>query len=137
MNETQGSVAEWIDATFPGTDPDSSRKSIRALEEMVELCLASGATPDEIEEAAAKAVRSSVKEGRGRDSREFDPIKIPTEAADVMIVLYGIASMRRFDLLRAVDFKMAVNRDRRWKTRGDGTGYHIPTGRPPVEEIAK
>lgn len=116
--ETQQTVGEWIDTTFPGTDPESPRKSIRALEEMVELCLASGATV----EAILAAVNKAVVADAGKAAK---PEKIPAEAADVLIVLYGVAHMRKFDIHAEVDRKMAVNRARRWAARGDGTGYHI------------
>jgi NTP pyrophosphatase (non-canonical NTP hydrolase) len=124
-HETQESVHRWINETFPGTDPDSPRKSIRVLEEMVELCMASGAAVSEID----AAVRKSTSSHRGPIStnlRSPDPDKIAAEAADVLIVLYGVAGMRGFDLHAEVDRKMAVNRARRWKANGDGTGYHIP-----------
>lgn len=120
MSETQQTVGEWIDRTFPGTDPESPRKALRALEEMTELCLASGATPDEIFAAVSKEVGLRHPAGRFPE-----PDKIPVEAADVLIVLYGVAHMRRFDLRAEVDKKMAVNRARKWAVRGDGTGYHV------------
>jgi hypothetical protein len=120
--ETQQSVHGWIDTTFPGTDPESPRKAIRALEEMVELCLASGASPAEIVSAVR---RSAGPHAETDDAFHREPDKIPAEAADVLIVLYGVAGMRGFDLHAEVDKKMAVNRNRKWKANGDGTGYHI------------
>jgi hypothetical protein len=135
MGETQASVAGWLDATFPGTNPDSPRRSLRALEEMVELCLVSGATYDEIGDTVSRLIeRDAVR----RDLEMFhagevwsgaapepQPDKIPAEAADVLIVLYGVAGMRGFDLHAEVDRKMAINRGRQWEARGDGTGYHV------------
>jgi len=44
VTETQDTVGKWAADTFPGADPQSPRTSLRALEEMVELCLASGAS---------------------------------------------------------------------------------------------
>lgn len=135
MSETQRTIGEWIDATFPGTDPESPRKSIRALEEMVELCLASGASVAEIDHAVTNAIeaeayrRMTLEEISERGWHSLpgrrEPDKILAEAADVLIVLYGLAHMRGFDLHAEVDRKMAVNRSRRWKANGDGTGYHI------------
>lgn len=124
MRETQETVGIWIDTTFPGLDPESPRKAIRALEEMVELCLVSGATPHKIEEAVRRALLSAGDE-QDDDQGWFRPDKIPAEAADVLIVLYGVAHMRGFDLHAEVDRKMEINRARRWAARGDGTGYHI------------
>jgi hypothetical protein len=109
--ETQGTVGAWIDETFPGTDPESPRKSIRLLEECVELCLASGATRGQIEEAVHNALLRADRGGAGdvRDSHPR-PEKIPAKAAAVLIVLYGVAYMRDFDLHFEVDKKMKINR---------------------------
>lgn len=119
--ETQESVGSWIDTTFPGTDPESPRKSIRALEEMVELCLASGADSTAIYAAVGRALDDHARDGAPKKR----PEKIQVEAADVLIVLYGVAHMRGFDLADEVDRKMAINRAREWKANGDGTGYHV------------
>jgi hypothetical protein len=129
--ETQQTVHQWIIDTFPGADPESPRKSIRALEEMVELCLASGAKYRDIQAAVASvlekdgAVMSLLGGLMDVAGGTPDPDKVPAEAADVLIVLYGLAGMRGFDLHAEVDRKMAINRARRWRANGDGTGYHI------------
>lgn len=127
-NETQETVYNWINTTFPGTDPDSPRKSLRLIEECVELCIASGASFEDIR----NAVDRNRKDHRGRDDhdRSPEPDKIAAEAADVLIVLYGVAGMRGFDLHAEVDAKMSINRCRRWAARGDGTGYHIKESFP-------
>jgi hypothetical protein len=118
--ETQDTVGKWIDETFPGTDPESPRKSLRALEEMVELCLASGATVNQITGTVTQCLRDVNTFGSVKQ-----PDKIPVEAADVLIVLYGVAHMRGFDLHQQVNHKMEINRARKWTPRGDGTGYHV------------
>lgn len=132
--ESQASIGKWMDETFLGNDPESPRKSLRALEEMVELCLASGARYSDVVSTANKAVDAHIAKipgGLGIPSNwyasrrdEVDPEKIPAEAADVAIVLFGLAHMRGFDLLAAVDDKMKTNRARKWNLNGDGTGYH-------------
>lgn len=50
------------------------------------------------------------------------------EAADVVICLCGFAAAKGFDLAAAVEAKMAINRQRKWKLNGDGTAQHIPEG---------
>lgn len=132
MSETQGTVYEWMMATFPGVDPDSPRKSIRALEEMIELCLVSGSTPNQVIEAATMAaIKEATRAGQGMDEARFEPGKIPAELSDVDIVLDGVAGMRGFDRAEEKDKKMAINRARKWAARGDGTGYHLkPEGQP-------
>ncbi len=114
--ENQASIGEWIDSTFPGGKAHTPRKAVRALEEMVELCIAAGASEDEI----TSAVRKSMIESKGKDSD-----KVGEEAADVLIVLYGLAHLDGFDIHDKVDSKMTKNRGRKWKPNGDGTGYHV------------
>lgn len=128
--ETQATVHQWIDETFPGTDPESPRKALRALEEMVELCLASGASPRDVTHAVNEALHGAKAEmsplgGWSEKRPVLQADKIPAETADVLIVLYNIAGMRGFDLHEEVDRKMKINRARRWHKLGDGTGYHI------------
>lgn len=54
------------------------------------------------------------------------------EAADVLIVL-----SRYPNLWQAVEQKMAVNRARKWRLMGDGTGYHVPTSLTTPEDAAR
>jgi NTP pyrophosphatase (non-canonical NTP hydrolase) len=119
-HETQETIGSWIDNTFPGADPESPRKTLRALEEMVELCFAAGASPTDIRTAVQRAISD-----RADDEVITQLDKIPAEVADVTIVLYGYAQLRGFDLQAEIDKKMAINRKRKWKANGDGTGYHI------------
>lgn len=132
MAETQASIGKWTAATFPGGDPASPRKALRALEEMVELCLAAGASASDIEEAVDAASLNARATGFHKRQMFYEsrpnPAKVPEEAADVQIVLYALAHQREFDLDAEVARKMAVNRARRWRAMGDGTGYHVKDG---------
>lgn len=118
--ETQETVGRWVEETFPGGDPESPRKALRALEECVEMCVAAGAAAIEVREAVSKALAENPHGRR--------PEKVAQEAADVLIVLYGLAHLRGFDLSDAIDQKMKTNRQRRWRALGDGTGYHVKEG---------
>ena len=96
MRETIETIAKWEYETF-GTGPLTSIY-LRAMEEMGELAQVLRSNP-----AATK--------------------EICEETADVIITLVGIlVSCRR---IAAVDDKMQINRERRWHTNGDGTGYNI------------
>ncbi|RED54086.1 dATP/dGTP pyrophosphohydrolase domain-containing protein [Aestuariispira insulae] len=98
--ENQASLAAWGEETFgPAADP--VRLLERAELEMDELLEAARAGQDE--EAAL-------------------------EAADILILLFRYAELSGFDLMEAVDRKMVVNRSRRWKPAGDGTGSHVKGG---------
>ncbi len=51
--------------------------------------------------------------------------KIADKCADIYIVMVQLMNMIGFDLHAHVDYKMAINRSRKWKLEGDGTGQHI------------
>ncbi len=95
--EGQETIANWVRETFG--EPQKERAIMRAHEEMQELveCLDKEVTPDEVGE----------------------------EMADVAICLFAAAEAWGQDLAEHVDRKMAKNRKRKWRSMGDGTGYHI------------
>lgn len=53
------------------------------------------------------------------------PEQVEEECADILITLYRVASAIGYDLHACVDHKMQINRGRKWKSNGDGTGQHI------------
>lgn len=95
--ETQKSVYQWQCETF-GPTPNVMRTAARANEEMAELLshLAIG-----------------------------DTDSVPSEIADIVIVLYGLASALSLDLMEEIDRKMAINRSRKWRITDEGHGYHL------------
>ena len=106
--ETQATIEAWRASVFgPASSP--ARLAARANVEMAEL----------ISELAA-----------GNTS------KAPSEVADVLIVLYGVAQALGVDLHAEVDKKMAINRGRKWKVAGDGTGHHVRDKSKPETEAA-
>ena len=98
MMETQASIVAWADETF-GPVSSNMRVATRATEEMAELL-------------RALAV-------------DDNHPKASEEVADIVIVLCRLCSRLGFDLLDAVDHKMAINRARVWKLDGSGHGYHV------------
>jgi hypothetical protein len=129
--EDPQSIGRWIEETFPGGDPMSPRKCLRMIEEAVELCVVAGASFMDIWDAVdAECKKIAAKPPRDDSTiknalRHREPDKIGPEAADVYIVLCGVAALYGFDLDREATAKMRVNRARKWKARGDGTGYHV------------
>ncbi len=96
--ETQRTICEWAEATFgPVSQPIVLVD--RALVEMAELA-------------------DAVKDG--------DEAEAGKEAADVAILLYRLMETLGMDLASEVTAKMAENRARQWRPKGDGTGSHIP-----------
>ena len=96
-DEDQNTITDWANRTFGEAGYDAS--VIRAIEEIQEFLQAVD------------------------DDRRVD---VKAEMPDIVITLYRLATVLGFDLLESVDDKMAVNRLRRWKSNGDGTGQHIP-----------
>ena len=95
--ETQESIGAWADETF-GVVTDLPRAVGRAGEELAEL-----------KEAA----------------ETLTPQDMIVEMADVVIVLMRLANVIGQDLTAAINAKMAINRQRVWKTDGTGHGYHV------------
>jgi NTP pyrophosphatase (non-canonical NTP hydrolase) len=128
--ETQATIGQWARETFPGGDDLSPRHCFRLLEEVVELCLAAGASHDDVyvtADIAGEAARK--KSGAGYlESRTETPERIAEEMADCAIVLDVLAERRGIDLRAEVDKKMIRNRRRAWKVNEDGTGYHTSEG---------
>jgi len=95
--ETQDSVAAWTTVTFGSPEPIVA--AARANEEMAELLTAVAKTkPDDY---------------------------VAEEMADVVIVLYQLASTMGLDLHEAIDQKMRKNRARKWIADGTGVGRHV------------
>jgi NTP pyrophosphatase (non-canonical NTP hydrolase) len=95
--ETSNSIRDWGDAAF-GEVSNLSALVSRARGEL-----------DELEQAI----------------RAGDRAEIGREAADVAILLHRLVALAGMDLAAEVDAKMAVNRARKWKAAGDGTGGHV------------
>jgi len=108
--ESSRSIALWAEETFgPAT---ALSTAIRALKELTEL----------IEKLSI--ISKMEKEPSLKDQEE-----VMLEVADVRIVL---ARIQRFfpdaglTAEEAEDFKMTINRARKWKLDGHGHGQHVP-----------
>ena len=98
MHETQESISQWAMETF-GPSGSDARVAARANEEMAEV----------LRKVTADVMGEAVVE----------------ECADVVIVLFRLASRNGYDLLDMIDKKMAINRQRVWAQDGTGHGYHV------------
>jgi NTP pyrophosphatase (non-canonical NTP hydrolase) len=98
MQEDQVSISEWAQAAF-GPVGSNIRVAARANEEMAELLRA--LSVDDVNPKAAE------------------------EIADILIVLYRLATRLGVDLQQQVNEKMAINRARTWSQDGSGPGYHV------------
>lgn len=123
MRESTNTVYEWGLRTF-GRVRDPAVYIGRALEEFAELVNLIEFKDDAGEYAvtALKDVAEEIKqEGSIRYASAED---VAEEVADVRIVLEHVLGFLGYDGQVEVDKKMAKNRRREWKTRGDGTGQH-------------
>lgn len=96
--ENQITVSTWANKTF-GPSGSNARVAARANEEMAELLRA--LTADDNHPKAAE------------------------EVADIVIILYRLATRLGIDLYDEIDRKMEVNRKREWKLDKTGHGYHV------------
>lgn len=96
---TQETISRWAEETFgpAGSNASVAARANREMSELIQKLAANDAHP----EAAA-------------------------EVADVLIVLYRLATRLGSNLHEEVDRKMAINRQREWTLDGDGHGQHVP-----------
>lgn len=119
--ETQESVSSWRLETFGQAKPPEA-VAMRMAEEVGELLEALG-YGSSVAQAVARCKESYVEPIR----LPSDAALIPSELADVQVLLWGAASALGVDLGAATDEKMKVNRARRWNKDGRGGGQHVPT----------
>jgi hypothetical protein len=97
-HETQRSIVQWADETFGRSNGRALVR--RMLKEWHEFELA---LVDEVTEAEAAK-----------------------ELIDVHVCMVRWLSDLGIDFQAELDAKMAVNRKRKWRSNGDGTGHHVP-----------
>ena len=97
--ETQKTVSEWATKTFGY--PRSPEVAIRRM-------------LDECKELEEKL-----------EMETFSYEQYADEIADIMICGYQAMTTIGFDMNACIEHKMEINRHRKWKLKGDGTGQHI------------
>lgn len=122
MPESQQSIMDWAKDTFG--DPTPARAALRALEEMVELCVEAGCDMTDIYLTVDSAHDAATNKAKGLAAA-------PEEIADVVITLHQLARVvglslgRELDIASEVDRKMVINRNRKWALDGLGSGQHV------------
>ena len=103
MIETQQMIAEWGFKTFgyPKNPIVIINRMLIEVKELEEVIETQGCFNDAIYE------------------------KIADECADIHIVMCQVMTTMGYNLQSCVDHKMEINRARKWKIAGDGTGQHI------------
>lgn len=112
--ESQRSIVDWADHTF-GKVLDPLTSGSRAASEMKEFIgkLNEALSDRETSQAALPYIHFG---------------ELCSEAADIVICLYRMVDGMGADLGSEIDRKMAINRQRQWRSHGDGTGQHIREG---------
>lgn len=106
MRETQETINQWQNATFPEATPQGVTRHL--LEEIDEFC---------------EIVCDPLNEDRPLTDSELNSLIF--EAVDMIILIYAWADKHGvFDIHKMVDAKMAINRQREWNIQPDGTGRH-------------
>lgn len=100
MMETQKTICDWANKTFGYP---------KSLEVVIDRMI------NEVEELKIIDYRKD----------ESDLQKIADECADIYITLVRVIDTIGFDLQSCVNHKMQINRARKWKSNGDGTGKHV------------
>src|SRR5262249_4311917 len=95
--ENQRSVSDWATKTFGNPTPEVAVR--RLLKEAYEL-------------------EKKIEEGCSHE-------EIADEVADIFITGYKVFDVIGYQATACVDHKMEINRARKWKLHGDGTGQHI------------
>ena len=104
--ETQKSIGDWQSKTFPNVSLYSS--VVRMLQEAHEL-----------------VGLFWIDRDHALQHPQMPPTaKIANEIADVYITLVGVAEKAGINIEQAVNDKMKVNRQRKWKIGKDGCGQH-------------
>jgi NTP pyrophosphatase (non-canonical NTP hydrolase) len=104
MPEDQRGVYEWCEEHYAD---DAPQKAINLLEEVGELLLAMGLSPDELRNALDLTISKSSGDPVG------DGEAIRKEIGDVQLSTFNLAEELGIDAMRALDAVMASNRLRR------------------------
>lgn len=106
MNETAKSMHKWANDTFGQATLQA--RALNLLDEVIELCLATGLLPKQIDDSINYPTKIS---------------NVSIELADCNIMLQALSHMASVDLDAATDIKMELNRKRTWI--GNGHGQHV------------
>lgn len=125
--ETQASITAWADTVF-GQHQGPVPPLLRAINELVEACIAAGISEKEVMQRVQGEFARQFRKGAIKDLSN-----LPAEVAGTAIVLFRVAQAGGFDLQDAINTEMQKNRGRQWFAKGDGTGHHIPAALPPAD----
>lgn len=106
--ETQKSTSQWIKDTFPEYQGKENR-FVALLEEVVELGLEAGVSPETIRNVIEIPIRKEIERGNTGD-RERNPLDLCEEVGDVLMNVFSFAEEAGIEAQVALDAKMYKNR---------------------------
>jgi hypothetical protein len=92
--------------------------ALKALEEMIELCIASGALPDDVQKVVDKELVKA--EQKGEVSSSPNKYRIGEEIADTVICLVICQEVSRVSCSAEIDNKLPILYEREWQPNNDG-----------------
>lgn len=108
-HEDERSVFSWVVKTFPG-EVSIQRRALSLVEEVAELAIEAGVTPEELLATINVPIQQSVK--RGKVFGEIDTEELKQEVGDVQLCLYALTGSQNFSAHTQLDEKMTFNRSR-------------------------
>lgn len=105
-------VNRWRDKYALGVRGRPSGHALKLLEEVVELCFAAGASPENVMDAVGDEIRKAEK--KGEVTYVDDRAKMGEECADVAISLDVVLRECGIDLTAEVAKKIPVLETRQW-----------------------
>lgn len=96
--------------------------ALRLLREVVELCVATGASPDEIGFATCAEIDKAVM----RNEIGGNPAAVPQEWADCAMLLEVFSKHWRIDEYKEIRQKLDILLERKWQADAGGALYRPP-----------
>lgn len=126
MHETQDTIGPWAVETFGRPTPLAVlRRSCDEILEAMEVCVVNNEATRTMFKAMRMGLEHLDKYAHTQDVLHRLAHRIAEEIADSEIVNKHAAYVLKVDLQTYIDRKMEINRRRKWKSNGDGTGQHV------------
>ena len=122
--ETQATAGYWALQMAPQAVNYPAAQATRLLQEVVEYCIAAGASKDAIECAVLEETEKAHQRGEWGGA---PPEAANMELADVQILAWICATARGVHLQKLATGKMSINRGRNWRVTEDGRLFSYKT----------
>lgn len=124
QRETAETIRDWYLGLAPQVVDHPDALACRLLNEVVELCIATGATPQAIQSAVDEEFGKALHRNAWPDTPQ--PAYMADEFADVDILAKAFAAVNGIHAGVCRDTKMQINRKRHWHVTEEGILYSRP-----------